>query len=77
MNNQMGGMPTMDLSTAQDVTCDKCEAKTFDTMFMIKRVQAGVIPIPIFKCSVCGHVNKEFQPSTEDLRSARMAGLTR
>ena len=75
MFNQMAGMPMMDLSAAQDITCDKCNANTFDTVFMIKKMQAGVIPIPLFKCSVCGHVNKEFRPSPDDLKSARIAGF--
>ena len=33
MFNQMAGMPMMDLSAAQDITCDKCNANTFDTVF--------------------------------------------
>jgi hypothetical protein len=74
--NPMSGMPKMDLSGAQDVTCDKCNASTFDTVFVIKRMPGGVIPIPIFRCSQCKHINKEFQPSDDELKSARLAGFS-
>ena len=76
MNNQMGGMPKMDLSGAQDVVCEKCNANTFDTVFIVKRMPGGVIPIPIFRCASCRHINKEIMPSEQDLKSARMAGFT-
>jgi predicted nucleic-acid-binding Zn-ribbon protein len=60
----------VDLSQTAAVTCDECGGSYFEQALIIRKVSAlltgqgkpGFIPIPIFKCSKCGHVNKEFLP---------------
>jgi len=58
----------LDLSDAETITCDECKGKYFATSFIIKRLaaimsptgQEAMIPLQIFRCNDCGHVNKEF-----------------
>lgn len=60
----------VDLNQTTGVVCEQCENNYFDQALIIRRVSAiltgqgkpGFVPIPIFKCSKCGHVNKEFLP---------------
>jgi len=71
-NNPGGGPPTLDdvdLSSAKDIVCDKCEGKGFKSTMMLKKLSAllsptgqeAIIPIQAFGCDSCGHINKEFQ----------------
>jgi hypothetical protein len=74
-------MKNIDLSTAQDVNCDGCGNSFFESAFAIKRVsvensptgKAGVIPIPVFVCKKCGHINEEFSLTDERLRQTNIA----
>ena len=58
----------------QDVTCEKCESQIFEPAFMFKKIsavlspngKASMIPLNIFKCADCGHINKEFIPNNKD-----------
>jgi predicted nucleic-acid-binding Zn-ribbon protein len=60
----------IDLKKTTGVTCDRCGAFTFQEGLMLRKVsrfltgeaQDGVIPIPTFICTKCGHVNKDFYP---------------
>tara|TARA_B100000085_G_C18534447_1_gene509369 strand:- start:37 stop:258 length:222 start_codon:yes stop_codon:yes gene_type:complete len=60
----------VDLSQTTPVKCEKCDAELFEQALIIRRVSAiltgqgkpGFIPIPVFRCVKCGHVNKEFEP---------------
>ena len=62
--------PKLDLSLAKDVQCDNCQNYTFDETYLMKHVSAlvsptqkeGFIPIPVFACASCGHVNDAFLP---------------
>lgn len=53
-----------------DVTCESCEGTVFNQGLMLKKVskfltgtgQEGLIPITIFYCVKCNHVNPEFLP---------------
>ena len=59
----------VDLSIADDVTCEECGSSFFVPAFMIKRVSPVVsptgeemmVPVQLFKCSDCGHVNEAFR----------------
>jgi uncharacterized Zn finger protein len=61
----------IDLSAAQDITCDNCGNYTFQEVALMKRLSAlvsptgkdAMIPIPTFACAACGFVNKQFLPS--------------
>ena len=60
----------IDLKKTTGVSCDECNNETFQEGLMLRKVsrfltgetQDGVIPIPTFICSKCGHVNKDFYP---------------
>ena len=74
-------MQNVDLSNAQDVSCEKCQNLFFESAFAVKRVeaeisptkQAGIIPIPVFICRECGHINEEFSLTPERLRQSKLA----
>ena len=59
----------LNLDNATDVSCDECGKKVFSQAFLIKRIsplvspngQEIMVPMPIFKCSSCGHVNEAFE----------------
>ena len=60
----------VDISQTTPVLCEKCNGTYFDQAMVIRRVSAiltgqgkpGFIPIPVFKCTDCGHVNSDFIP---------------
>jgi DNA-directed RNA polymerase subunit M/transcription elongation factor TFIIS len=66
---QMNLNITLDKTTA--AKCDECENEVFIEGVMLRKAsrfitgtaQDAVIPIPVFTCSKCGHVNEEFIPS--------------
>ena len=68
IKNKDGGMDNLDLSHAKDIVCEKCEGMTFKQSMMLKSLSAlmsptgqeSIIPISVFACDMCGHVNKEF-----------------
>ena len=57
-----------------DVVCEKCGCQVFEPAFLFKKLSAvlspngkdSLIPLNIFKCSDCGHINKEFIPNNKD-----------
>ena len=69
------------LSGATNVACEKCDNSLFETAFIVKKVtagmsptgQEGIIPIPIFLCKKCGHINEEFAPTEDRLKQASVA----
>jgi len=66
---QMNLNITLDKTTG--AFCEKCENEVFIEGVMLRKAsrfitgtpQDAVIPIPVFACSKCGHVNEEFIPS--------------
>src|SRR5512143_3681839 len=52
----------------EDVTCDKCQNYTFQSVVLMKRVSAlqtptgreAFVPMEVFACAACGHVNDRF-----------------
>ena len=60
------------LKDTQDVSCEKCGHKLFVQLMMFKKLsavmsptgEASMIPIQVFACNDCGHVNEEFLPPT-------------
>ena len=59
---------TADISQTTPVKCDKCENQTFKNTLIIRKLSALVspngqeqyIPVAVFACEKCGHVNSEF-----------------
>jgi hypothetical protein len=68
----MDGMQQMpiDLEQAVSMTCDECGSELFEIKYMIKKLSALVaptgqdtlVPIQLFVCSNCNHINEEFLP---------------
>jgi len=58
----------VDLNNVENIKCDDCENETFIPAFIIKHISALIsptgketmVPIQIFKCSKCNHVNEKF-----------------
>ncbi len=58
------------LDKTTGIKCDKCKNEVFHEGMMLRKVskflvgssQDALIPIPVFVCSKCGHVNDEFLP---------------
>ena len=70
--NAEGGPPTLDnvdLSQAETLECEKCKCKAFKQSLMLKKLSAlisptgkeALIPVAVFVCEQCGHINKEFE----------------
>jgi hypothetical protein len=61
--------PSLDKTTA--ISCDKCNNTSFIEGFILRKVSRfltgtpkdGLIPITVFVCTSCSHVNEEFIPS--------------
>ena len=59
---------SINLKDTIDIKCDECENKYFTPTFEIRKLSALVspngqetmIPIQLFQCSKCGHVNEDF-----------------
>jgi uncharacterized Zn finger protein len=66
---QMNLNITLDKTTG--MSCDECSNEIFQEGVMLRKAsrfitgtaQDAMIPIPVFACSKCGHVNEEFIPS--------------
>ena len=59
----------VNFSQTTPIKCEKCGNPTFKQTMMLRRVSAlvspsgqdAIIPMQVFSCDKCGHVNKEFQ----------------
>jgi len=69
MSQQQVNM-NISLDKTTEVTCDKCSNSAFQEVVLLRKAsrfitgtaQDAMIPIPVFACSKCGHVNDEFLP---------------
>ena len=60
----------IDLTKTAEVVCDKCSGKVFQEGLMLRKaskfltgtMQDALIPLPVFSCAACGHVNEDFLP---------------
>ena len=58
----------IDFSKTTEICCENCEGKTFKQTLLMRRMsplaspsgQEMIIPMAVFACEKCGHVNKEF-----------------
>ena len=54
----------------EDVVCDKCGSQCFEPTFLFKRLSAvlsptgqdTMVPLQIYRCADCGHINEIFMP---------------
>ena len=59
----------IDFSQTTAEVCEKCENDTFVQVFKMRKLSAlvspsgqdAIIPMQVFSCDKCGHVNEEFQ----------------
>lgn len=69
MDNQNLQM-NVNLQDTAEIKCDKCEHTVFNQSFFLRSVsrfitggpQDSVIPMAVFACAKCGHVNDMFVP---------------
>ena len=60
----------IDLKDLTDIQCENCDSKFFRQVSAFKKLSAlvsptgkeQIIPVPVFRCDECGHINKEFLP---------------
>ena len=60
----------LDFSQTTPVHCEKCHHEHFTEVNLIRKLspmlsptgQPALIPIQVFACAKCGHVNEEFLP---------------
>ena len=58
----------VNINNTEIVTCNDCECTEFREVYQIRGLsalmsptgQATLIPIKMFQCSSCNHINKEF-----------------
>ena len=72
MNKEQPQM-NIDLSQTIAEVCEKCENDTFQQAFKMRKLSAllsptgesAMLPIQIFACSKCGHINPMFLPQNQ------------
>ena len=60
---------TIDMSQTTPIKCEKCDNSTFKQTLLVRKMSAlaspsgqeMIIPMAVFACEKCGHVNKEFE----------------
>ena len=58
----------IDFSKTSQIKCDACGCSTFKQTLLLRKMSAlvapggqeTIIPMQVFSCEKCGHVNKEF-----------------
>ena len=58
----------IDISKTSAIKCEKCENPTFKQSLLLRKLSALVspngqetlVPVQVFACEKCGHVNAEF-----------------
>ena len=64
-----GTTQSVDLTYAKTMECEECQCKAFKQTLMLKKLsplvspngQEAIVPVTVFCCEKCGHVNKEFE----------------
>jgi DNA-directed RNA polymerase subunit RPC12/RpoP len=59
------------LDKTTSIFCEECGYQVFKEGVILRKAskfltgtsQDAIVPIPVFACSKCGHVNEEFLPS--------------
>ena len=72
MNREQPGL-NVDFSQTTAGTCESCGNDTFTQVYKIRKLSAllsptgqeTMIPIQVFACAKCGHINKGFQPKED------------
>ena len=59
---------TIDFSKTSEIKCEKCQNPSFKQTLLLRKLSAlvspngqeTIVPMQVFGCEACGHVNKEF-----------------
>jgi len=70
MNNPQQPQMNIDFSQTTAEICEKCENDTFQQAYRMRKLSAllsptgqeTMIPIQVFCCAKCGHINEGFLP---------------
>ena len=70
MNDPQQPQMQVDISKTVALECEKCKNETFTQVFKIRRLSAllspsgkeTMIPMQVFACAKCGHINSDFLP---------------
>ena len=62
----------IDISKTSAIKCEACENQTFKQSLLLRKLSALVspngqetlVPVQVFACEKCGHVNSEFSDVT-------------
>lgn len=63
--------PSFDITKTTAEVCESCKSEAFIQAFLLRKVSAlltetgkeGFLPVQVFACAMCGHVNNHFVPS--------------
>lgn len=69
----------IDLAQTSPTPCEACGKEAFQEAYILRKVSAlltgtgkeGFMPIQVFACFSCGHVNQDFLP--KELRTPKIA----
>ena len=70
MSDQQQMNLNISLDKTKPIVCDKCEGQVFTDGVLLRKAsrfitgtaQDALVPITVFACIKCGHVNDEFLP---------------
>ena len=70
MNQNQQAQLNINPDDLTDVICEECDNQTFVQVFLFKSLSAvlaptgkkTIVPMQVFKCDECKHINKEFLP---------------
>ena len=73
MNNPQQPQMNIDFSQTTAEVCEKCENDTFQQAYRMRKLSAllspagkeTMIPIQVFACIKCGHINDAFLPKED------------
>ena len=73
MNNPNEQQMNIDFSQTTPEVCEECENDTFQQVYRMRKLSAllspagqeTMIPVQVFACAKCGHINKGFLPKED------------
>lgn len=72
MMNEEQQSVNVNIDQTEQIVCEECGHNTFVQSFFLRKVSAviagqeSILPISVFECSQCGHVNQKFKPKNAD-----------
>ena len=76
IKGQGGALDNVDLTHATTLECEECKCKGFKQTLMLRKLSAllspngqeSIVPVAVFACEKCSHINKEFEEA--DIKQA-------